>query len=221
MKRVLMLTAILGLFLVGCQDSNLDPVSPTAGNISISSVPDNTPVTLDKLDFSSMQLSKWNTLYNRIYNLSTHSVLIKNKIWGSFGGTVSLNPITIVKENGKTADVSATLTFDKNAINSDTDVYMIIDPDNGSVTFYPDISQFNNNVKLDVSIVGADLSDLPNDPSQIDFVYIPDDSNADIQVINNDGIFLDGNTGLLGVTGAQLKHFSRYAWATKNGDGGN
>lgn len=217
MKKALILTVLFGLFLVGCQDSNLTPVSPPSGNMSIASVPDNTPVTLDNIDFSSMKLNKWRGFYNRIYRASRHSILIKNRIWGPLGGTVTLNPISVLKSNGGSANISATLTFDKDAINSNTDVYMIIDPDDESITFYPDISQFNGNVKLDVTIVGADLSGLPNDPSQIDFVYVPDDPNADVQVINNNGISLDENTGLLGVTGAHLKHFSRYAWATRTG----
>ncbi len=213
MKKIIFLTVLVGIFFVGCQDSNVNPVSPLNANMSISALPDNTPVTLDKIDFSSMKLSKWNGLYNKLYNASGHSVLIKNTIAGSTGGSVKLNPYNTNTSYGNTATVSGDVTFSKNAINGNQDIYMVVDPDNATVTFYPDISQFNGDVTVNATIQGIDLTDLASDSSPLKFVYVPDDPNADVQVITTSGITLDKNTGTVSVTGAQLKHFSRYAWA--------
>lgn len=213
MKKVLLLIGVIGLFLVGCQDSNLDPVSPTAEKMSISKLPNETPVTLDNIDFSSMKLNKWRGLYNKIFRASQHSVIIKNKIWGTLGGTVKLISFSTNTSNGRPVKIKATLTFAPNALNGDEDIYMVVDPDDASLTFFPDISQFQGKVTLDATISGIDVSALSSANSPLNFVYIPDDPNADVQIISNNGVNLDKSTGSVSVHGAKLKHFSRYAWA--------
>lgn len=218
MKKLLALVVLSGLILAGCKDSNLDPVSPQNGNISFSNLPANQPTTLDKLDFSSLKLNKWRGLYGVLNRLSLRSVIIRNTINGLNGGNINLYKFFTSTSHGKVATVNATINFGRNAFSGNQDIYMIVDPDNASISFYPSIEQFNNTVTLDASINGIDVSNLPSDPSNINFVYFPDDAASPVQVIANNGISLDSNTGTVSVKGAQLKHFSRYGWATKDGD---
>jgi hypothetical protein len=223
-KKALILISLFAIFLIGCQDTTMNPVSTenpvslSSAKISVGQVPDNTPVALDQVDFGSNELAKWGNLHNRFGNASGHSIFIKNHINGSLGGILKFNNYSTWTNFGKAATISADLSISQNAISGDQDIYMVVDPDNKSVTFYPDIPHFNGNVTLDVTINGIDLSDLPADTSQIDFVYVPDDPNMNIQIISTDGITLDENTGSIGVNSAHLKHFSRYVWATKTSD---
>lgn len=220
MKKLLTLIVFSGLILAGCQDSSLDPVSPQNGNISISNLPANTPTTLDKLDFSSMKLNKWRGLFGILNSLSLKSVIIRNSINGVTGGNINLHKFFTSTSYGKNATVNANINFGNNAFNGNQDIYMIVDPDNASISFYPPIAQFNSPVTLDATINGIDVSNFPSDANNVNFVYFPDDKSLPVQVVNNGGISLDSNTGTISVKGAQLKHFSRYGWATKD-DGSN
>lgn len=214
MKKLLTLIFLSGLFLAGCQDSSLDPVSPQNGNISISNLPANTPTTLDKLDYSSLKLNKDGGLYGIFNKVSQKSVILHNTIDGSTGGNLNLNQFFTFKNDGKLVTLNVTLHFSSDAFEGDDDIYMIVDPDDFSISFYPPIEKFNSSVTLDATIEGIDLSKLGSNSGNVKFVYFPDDARLPVQVINNNGVTLESKTATVSVKGAQLMHFSRYGWAT-------
>jgi hypothetical protein len=184
------------ILMVGCQDSNYNPISPN-----------NNQQDLQKKGLIG------NALGGLVNNLTSTLLSATKIIDGSAGGSLQL--VENVLLNGQVVRVRANLIFSKGAITGQQNISMTIDPNNASVTFLPHISSFSNNVKLDLKIEGVDLSKLRlTNPDSIYFAYI-NDAGIPVEEINCSAVGANEKTGTLYVYGADLKHFSRYVWATR------
>ena len=200
MKK-LFLTAVFltGIFLVGCQNSNFNPVSPS----------ENQPA-LQKSSFRGDE-----SLGEDIeQDASNVPIKVTKQISGNNGGSIIINRDVRVKNN--LVHVSANLEFSKNAFNGVLDITAIVNPLNASIVFLPHIRSFNGNVKLDMTITGVNLSELHLDRSKpVYFAYFND--GIPVERISCQEVGVDYGKGVLTVNNAELKHFSRYCWATRTG----
>ncbi len=184
MKKLFVLAAFVGLFLVGCQDASMNPVSP--GNSQISSAK---PLALVSNAYSVTQT-----------------------IDGSQGGTIAFTK-TNVGSNGVQV-VNVNLVFAPGAFEGQQDITVTADFNDASFSFYPHMVFDNNSkVTLNANYTGVDLTNLDlSDLPKIDFYYIGDDGSKEL--IKNNGTKIDLSSGSIGVKNAKLPHFSRYGWAT-------
>ncbi|HKI77714.1 MAG TPA: hypothetical protein VKA26_04160 [Ignavibacteriaceae bacterium] len=224
MKKFIILLAFTGLFLMGCSDTVMNPVTENAapeGNEQVTAITaKNTSNTIDKLhelgyltDFSVAEntsgLSKSSSNGNHS-RFSQRSIGLFKNIQGNWGGNLFINQSY---KNFKNLDgwVKASITFSKGSFNYSTFVFMIVDPDDGTVTFFPHMN-FEGEVTLDAEIDDIDISNLPssngNGPQ---FVYFNDDGTN--EVIPAAQVIIDQANNRVIVKGAKLKHFSRYGWA--------
>ncbi len=191
MKKILFMLVLAGLFLVGCQDSSLNPVSP-----------DGNKPAINKTDIGGLQD---NILQNT-------SLVVQKMINGRQGGNIRIDKE--VAQNYRKVRVKLNLEFRRGSFNGAQNISVIVNTANASITFIPHIEKFNGEVKLDVSIEGIDLKNLNLDGSRkVKFVYFDDNGNVS-EIVKSIRVKADDNTGTLSVRGAELKHFSRYGWAT-------
>ena len=200
MKKVLLTIALLmGLLLVGCQNSDFNPVSPS----------ENQP-TLQKVSFRGGE----DLVENIEQNASNALIRVTQLINGYRGGNIRID--RNIRVNNRLVHVNANLEFGKNAFNRVLNITAIVNPLNASITFLPHIRSFNGNVKLNMTITGVDLSKLNLDRSKpVYFAYFY--NGIPVEKISNQGVGVDYRKGMLTVKDAELKHFSRYCWATRTG----
>ena len=191
MKKLLILISIFAMFLVGCQnadDSNITgPVSGDGGTGTIiSDVP--------------------------------NAVSVAGTIDGSQGGTITMACDTTI--DGKTQTVHVNLHFQKGAFDGVKVVTVSASFDSISLSFFPHMMFDDTDlVRLNANFTGINLNSLHSIKSQdttgskYRFCYFGDDNSYEI--INDDSISVSNASSQIGVKNAQLKHFSRYAWATR------
>ncbi len=197
MKKILFTIALAGLFLVGCQDANFNPVSP-----------DQNQAAINKTDMHGID-----AVDDILHNASNTALTVHQELDGKRGGRIQIDTEAKNSE-GKSVRINVDLNFDKGAFNGIQDIAVIVNPDNASITFFPHIAAFNKKVKLDASIEGVDLSKLNIENSKkAHFVYFDDNGNV-LQIIKCKDVRIDYKNGKLSVKNAELKHFSRYGWAT-------
>lgn len=194
MKKILFMLVLAGLFLVGCQDSSLNPVSP-----------DGNKPAINKTDIGGLQ-------DNILQNSIDPSLVIDKQIDGRRGGSITIDKEVV--QNDRKVRVKLNLQFEKGAFEGVQNIKVMINPANASITFLPHVRTFDSEVELDLTIEGIDLTNLNLDGSRkVKFVYFDDNGNVS-EIIKSIRVKADDNTGTLSVSGAELKHFSRYGWAT-------
>ena len=185
MKKLFVIAALVGLFLVGCQDASMNPVSPGSSQISTA-----------KSSFS-------------VTNNNNNSVT--QTIDGSKGGVITFTK-TNAGLNG-VQSVSVNLTFAPGAFEGVQDITVATDFNDASFSFYPHMVFDNSKVTLNANYTGVNLTNLNLfDLPKIDFYYLGDDGSKEL--IKNNGTKIDLSSGSIGVKNAKLPHFSRYGWAT-------
>ena len=200
MKKVLITIVFsMGLLLVGCQNSDFNPVSPS----------ENHPV-LQKDSFRGGE----DLVENIEQDASNALIKVTQLINGYRGGSITINKDVLVKNH--LVHVNANLEFGKNAFNGLLNITAIVNPINASITFLPHIRSFKGNVKLNMTITGVDLSKLNLDRSKpVYFAFFI--NGVPVEKISNQGVAVDYRKGMLIVKDAELKHFSKYCWATRTG----
>jgi hypothetical protein len=200
MKKVfLTIVFSMGLLLVGCQNSDFNPVSPS----------ENQPA-LQK----SSPMGVNNLVENIEQDASNALIKVTQLIDGNNGGIIRIDKN--VRVNNRLVHVNAELNFGKNAFNGLLNITAIVNPHNASIVFLPHIRSFNGNVKLNMTITGVNLSKLNLDKSKpVYFAFFK--NGVPVEKISNLGIGVDYKKGVLTVNSAELKHFSRYCWATRTG----
>ena len=195
MKKILFSLVLAGLFLVGCQDANLNPVSS-----------DENKPAINKTDVSGLQVD------NILQNTSNPTLNVQEQIDGQRGGIINIDKEVV--QNNRKVRVKVSLGFGRGSFNSTQNISVMVNPVDASITFLPHVRAFNNIVKLDVTIEGIDLTKLNlNKSRKVNFVYFNDDGKVS-EIIKSIIVKVDYKTGTLSVRGAELKHFSRYGWAT-------
>lgn len=195
MKKLLMLVAVVGFFLAGCQDSNNMGVVGPENTVE---TPSNT-VSFVKLPAS-------------LEPRPMHKP-IPFEITPESGGVVHYSD-TYQSANGQvTVDVK--LNFPPGAV---TETMVVsVDISNDQLTgelkldFGPSPTQFLKPALLTFSAQGLSASDLPSDPNSIKFVFM---DNGTYVPMNCKKISINVNKGELTIQDGEVPHFSRYGWAT-------
>ncbi len=201
MKKVLLTIVFsMGLLLVGCQDSNFNPVSPS----------ENQPAVQKSSFIGGNDL-----VANIEQDASNALIKVSQLINGNTGGNIIIDRNVLVKN--RLVHVNVDLKFGKNAFNGVLNIIAIVNPLNASITFLPHIRSFNGNVKLDMTLTGVDLSKLNLDKSKSVYFAYFNNAGVPVERISSLGVGVDYKKGMLTVKNAKLKHFSRYCWATRTG----
>lgn len=151
MKKLFVLAALAGLFLVGCQDTNVNPVSTGDSQIT-------TAKTLASLsdDYSVTQT-----------------------IDGSKGGVITFTK-TNVGSNG-VQTVSVNLSFAPGSFEGEQDITVAADFNDASFSFYPHMVFDDSKVTLNANYTGVNLNNLDlSKVTKIDFYYFGDDGSKEL-----------------------------------------
>ena len=126
----------------------------------------------------------------------------------------------LLQEDGKTQTVHVNLHFQKGAFDGVKVITVSASFDSISLSFFPHMIFADTDlVRLTANFTGINLNSLHSIKSQdttgskYRFCYFGDDNSYEI--INDDSISVSNASSQIGVKNAQLKHFSRYAWATR------
>ena len=191
MKKPLILVAMSGLLLVGCQDLK-------GGGIV---GPDNTvaPVSFLKMP-ASLEPRPMHKKIPFLITPSSGGVIQYSDSYQSVDGEVSIN----IKLNFPPGAVADSMVVSVDISNEEL---------TGDVTmdFGPSPTSFLKPALLTFSVTGIN-STLPSDPNTVQFIY---DDNGVYVPMDAKKISVDTNKGELSVLDGEVPHFSRYAWATK------
>ncbi len=190
MKKLILTIALAGLFLFGCSDVGVNPKVPANNQ---------TTTTLNKANDSDDVQS--------IGHFGMHFItpfFISKTINGDEGGVIKLNSSWFF------GGTSATITFPPNSFPGTKKIFVLVNPLQASISFYPHIV-FKNPVNLDLSFKGLPLRLMGLDPGQVHFYF--QSNSGQLTPIKNSGIDINMATGFVQVHNAQLQHFSRYLFA--------
>ena len=186
MKKIFYLLLAAGLFFFGCSDVGTNVVNqPSSSNKTIVKIP-------AKAGHSS------------ILGLSVSKIIDGNK-----GGILILNS-KFDAEDGGQVSVFATLKIPKNAFDGTTNISMAADQEYAGLIFGPHMV-FDKPLSLNLTFTGLNFKELGIKNAQVGFYNI--DDNGDLIPVPNNGVFINYFTGTIRVIGAQIDHFSRYAFA--------
>jgi hypothetical protein len=192
-KKLLIILSVFTVFFVGCQnadDSNITGPVTGDGGIDISSTNETpAPSVADTID-------------------------------GSQGGTITLACDTTI--NGKVRTVHVNLHIQKGAFDGVKVITVIASFDSISLSFFPHMI-FNDSdlVRLNAHFTGINLNSLAvihghdQDTTSSKYIFCYFGNDNSYEIIKEDSISVSNASSQIGVKNAQLKHFSRYCWATR------
>jgi|CZKP01.1.fsa_nt_gi hypothetical protein len=156
--------------------------------------------------------SQWITI-SHSPSLSVENIYsVSKSINGNNGGSIELTQAFI--NDGQQASVTATLTIPQGAFNGNKVISFTVNTETAEIDFTsvtPKDKDFDQSLSLDLTFSGINISEYK--VSDLGFSYF-DGSN--IVPIKSAYENVDINQGLLIVLGAQINHFSRYGWSTKD-----
>jgi hypothetical protein len=156
--------------------------------------------------------SQWITI-SHSPSLSVENIYsVSKSINGNNGGSIELTQAFI--NDGQQASVTATLTIPQGAFNGNKVISFTVNTETAEIDFTsvtPKDKDFDQSLSLDLTFSGINISEYK--VSDLGFSYF-DGSN--IVPIKSAYENVDINQGLLIVFGAQINHFSRYGWSTKD-----
>ena len=185
MRKILTTIALVILFIVGCKDSVVNPVSTAQNNGQ----------------------KNWITLPQSAEMTVENDYSASNIIDGRKGGEVKLN-VNYKTKSSADIKIKAKIKVPKGAFEGKKNISMTINSNNGTVTFYPDPMTFNVPLAFSIDIQGLDLNEA--DPGSIDFVCL--NSDGSVQTVEYKKINININKGELEVDDALITHFSVYGW---------
>lgn len=196
MKKLVVLSALVGLFLVGCQDS---------GDVGIVG-PENSAITNSSTSPSFLKMPA--SLQPRALHKP-----IPFLITPQTGGQISYTD-SYMSANGMVT-VEMNLRFPPNSVADSMTVTVDVSKDEltgeVSLSFGPSPTSFLKPAYLTFKATGLDPNSLPSDPSKVTFVYY---DNGSYVPMNAQLIKVDPASGTLEVKEGEVPHFSRYGWAT-------
>jgi hypothetical protein len=185
MKKLLSITAIFLMFLVGCSNEQNNITAPTTG---------------------INELSKGEAVTT---SFSEPIVSVSQLIDGAVGGWITLSK-SYLNEQGRLMSVDASVFFPQGSFEGQTTITMTADFSSASIEFYPSM-QFNKWLSLNLWYQNLSLNQMgygSND--KVDFVYFDDDGNT--YPIVSKSVSMNYHQGSLKVNNAWLNHFSRYGF---------
>ncbi|MCL5029168.1 MAG: hypothetical protein M1480_09130 [Bacteroidetes bacterium] len=185
MKKLFYLFVLAGLFFFGCSDVGTNVVNqPVTSNKTILKMP-----AKSGLD-SELGLS------------------ISKNIDGSTGGILVLTS-GFKGDDGSKVGVFATLKIPRGAFDGNTLISMSADLEYAGLDFAPHMV-FNKPLSLNLAFSGLNLEELGIKDGSVGFYNV---DNGNLIPVPNSGVFVNYETGTIRVVGAQIDHFSRYAFA--------
>jgi hypothetical protein len=188
MRKLLVLLVLVGVVFYGCSDLKINNV--------------NTP---EKADYSLVPIpAKAGLSDETIYSTTS-------TINGDLGGIITLNS-SYLGDNGQTVTLNLTMTFPAGVFSGEKLITLIADDHYAAVSCYPSMV-FNKSVHLDYSYTGLNIKNcyLPKDKNG--FYFISD--YGYLEPVVSSSFLIDKIAGNLSVTNAQINHFSRYGWTTR------
>jgi hypothetical protein len=149
---------------------------------------------------------------NHTPSLSVENTYTASKsIDGNKGGSIALSQI--FKNDGNWALVTAKLTIPKGAFSGTQLISYTVNTETAGIEFSPSGQTFNISLSLDLVFTGINISGYK--ASDLSFSYLEGNS-----IVPAKFTYANANIGqgLLVVLGAQIAHFSRFGWATLDGD---
>ncbi len=134
-------------------------------------------------------------------------VTVSKVINGAAGGFITLGSLEQAK-NGQC--VYSFMYFPAGSFSGTKTITISLDPKKLTGTFSPGMV-FNKPVLFSALFTGVDLNGING--STFEFVYVA--PNGQQTIIPNSFLYIDKEKGVLGILGAQLPHFSRYAFVKK------
>jgi len=184
MKIIFTSLLLFTLFLLGCADT---PISP---------------VTNDNHSYQMLKLPKKS-------GMSVETIFSVTKtIDGGIGGIIRLDE-SYVAEDGHTVYIDVKLLVKKDSFNGIVDFTITADDEFAAASFSPAMV-FDIPVELDLKFEGLDLEELDLEEGDYDFLFIDDDGNTEIVAYN--AIHVNEDQGKIWITKADLPHFSRYGF---------
>lgn len=199
MKHLFSIYVMFLMFLVGCTNQENSITSPTFPDIDL--------LTKDSRIKSTLNIK---AVLEAPFVTATKLVSVTKEINGVIGGTLSLNE-NVFNSEQDVVHAYANFKISAGAFIGIRQITMVIDVDNGCISFFPDMS-FLRSCSLDYSLQNMNLVNLGFIPSDrtAEFVYFND--NGSIEPITNLGVSLNYNRGYLSVSSAKIDHFSRYGF---------
>ena len=134
-------------------------------------------------------------------------ITVSKEINGAAGGFITLGSLEQAK-NGQC--VYSYMYFPAGSFSGTKTITISLDPNKLTGTFSPGMV-FNKPVLFSALFTGVDLNGTNG--SAFNFVYVA--PNGQQTIIPNSFLYIDKEKGVLGIMGAQLPHFSRYAFVKK------
>lgn len=132
------------------------------------------------------------------------AVTVSKEINGAIGGFITLGSFEDAK-NGQC--VYSCMYFPAGSFSGTKTITITLDPKKLTGTFNPGMV-FNKPVLFSALFTGVNLNG--SNGSTFNFVYLA--PNGQQTIIPNSYLYVDPVKGVLGILGAQLPHFSRYAF---------
>lgn len=140
--------------------------------------------------------------------LNLHSlnkqITVSKDIEGSVGGSI------VIEESldGGNVTLNGNLVIPAGAFEGTMNISATLDDHTASFDFGPSPTSFNKSLSFTMAISGLDLTNV--NPNDVVFGYTA--PNGDFSTISYGNVNVDQSNGILSVTNANLKHFSRYNW---------
>ncbi len=184
MKIIFTTLLLFTLFLLGCADT---PISP---------------ITNDNHSYQFIKLPKKS-------GMSVETIFSVTKtINGDSGGNIYLSE-SYVAEDGHTVSLYVNLKVKRNSYDGDATITLTVDDEFAAVSFTP-VMVFDKPLILDLTFEGIDLEGLDLTTGNYDFVFIDDDGTTGVVAYN--ALHVNENQGKIWVIKAKLDHFSRYGF---------
>ncbi|MGD1006383.1 MAG: hypothetical protein ABR980_04025 [Ignavibacteriaceae bacterium] len=194
MKKLFLFIAAISLFYFGCTD------------VATNSV--NQPVNSSK-QMIQLPAKSVSSVKSGLSIESASGLSVSVNINGVIGDILFLDG-NYTDVNGNKIFALATLIIPGGAFSGKQTLTMACDNTYAGLDFSPSIT-FNKSLYLTLSFSGLDLKSMGITNSNIDFYYV--DGSGNYTAIPNSGVIVDRKTGTLTVIGAEINHFSRYAFA--------
>jgi hypothetical protein len=188
MKKIFILL-VAGIIFAGCRDVKINNVSqPEKETYKLIPIPGKTGLSSE-------------TAY------TTTSI-----VDGSIGDTMSISA-SYMGDNGQLVTLNVSMTIPAGAFSGVRTITLTADDKYAALSCSPSMV-FDKSLLLDYSYTGLNLKSIDLPKAKSGFYFIPD--SGILEEIATNSFLIDKKSGILSVTGAQIKHFSRFGWSTKD-----
>ncbi len=193
MKKLVTITAIFLMFLVGCSNQENSIVSPNSTNVEQSAQVDLNDQTMTKVDETVIESGTVNKIID-----------------GAAGGTISLKQ-NILSKDGQVVQVNADFEIPAKAFDGTQNITVTVDADSGRISFFPHMT-FKKSCKLNFELKKVNLANMGIKPFDITAKFVYFDDSGSVVPVQNYGVLMFYWLGYVSVIDAKLDHFSRYGF---------